>query len=236
MSALETAAPSAERAMVNEVFFSIQGESTWAGRPCVFLRFTGCHLRCAYCDTAYAFYEGRRWSVDELVAEAGRHGCDLAQVTGGEPLLQPAAPNVIERLCDAGHTVLVETSGACDVSVCDPRAVRVMDIKTPSSGEAERTDWANLDRLRPCDEIKLVLGDAADYRWARGLILEQRLAERVRAVLVSPVFERPADGEVAGARGLALRDLADWVLADRLPVKIQTQLHKQIWHPDARGV
>ena len=224
--------------MVNEVFYSIQGESTRAGLPCVFVRLMGCHLRCGYCDTEYAFHEGARRSVDDLLAEVDRlgAGCELVEVTGGEPLLQPAAPELMRRLSDAGHTVLVETSGACDISVCDPRAIRVMDLKTPGSGEAGRNDWANLDRLNERDEVKFVLTSRADYEWARDLIRAHDLHKRVAAVLMSAAHAVPSGEEVPGTEGLALRELADWILEDRLPVRVQTQLHKLIWDPMARGV
>ncbi len=224
--------------MVNEVFHSIQGESTWAGRPCVFVRLTGCHLRCGYCDTAYAFYQGKRMTLDEVVAEGERlgGGCDLYEVTGGEPLLQPNVHPLMARLCDMGKTVLVETSGACDVTACDPRVIRIMDVKTPGSGESGRMLWSNLDALTERDEVKFVLTSRRDYEWAREVVREHRLADRVRAVLFSAVHEMPADAELPGATGLSLRDLAEWVLADRLNVRVQTQLHKLIWDPMARGV
>jgi 7-carboxy-7-deazaguanine synthase len=222
--------------LVNEIFFSIQGESTWAGRPCVFVRLTACHLRCSYCDTAYAFHEGGRRSVDEMVEEICSHPAGLVEVTGGEPLLQPAVHDLIRRLCDLGKTVLIETSGACDISRCDPRAIRIMDLKTPGSGEADRNLWTNIDQLTRRDEVKFVLTDRADYEWARGIIERYRLDDRCAAVLLSPVFEQPAGPEVAGAEGLSPRALAEWILADGLDVRLQLQLHKFIWDPQMRGV
>lgn len=224
--------------MINEVFFSIQGESTRAGLPCVFVRLMGCHLRCVYCDTEYAFHEGRRRTVDDLVAEIDRisGGCKLVEITGGEPLLQPNVHELMRRLCDAGKTVLVETSGACDISRCDPRVIRIMDLKTPGSGESQRNRWSNLDHLTQRDEVKLVLTSEADYAWARQVIREHRLDERVAAVLLSAVHATPAGKELPGAEELSLRDLAEWILADRLPVRLQTQLHKLIWDPATRGV
>ncbi|MEX0744231.1 MAG: radical SAM protein [Phycisphaeraceae bacterium] len=224
--------------MINEIFYSIQGESTWAGLPCVFVRLMGCHLRCGYCDTAYAFHEGARRTLDEVLAEVDRlgGGCELVEVTGGEPLLQPNVHELMARLCDAGKTVLVETSGACDISACDDRVIRIMDLKTPGSGEVARNLWSNVDHLTPRDEVKLVLTSRTDYEWARQVIREHRLAERVRAVLVSAVYAMPAGRELPGATGLSLRDLARWVLEDRLPVRLQTQLHKLIWDPATRGV
>ncbi len=229
---------------INEMFHSIQGESTWSGLPCVFIRLTGCHLRCTYCDSEYAFHEGERRSIDEILREVERigPGCELVEVTGGEPLLQPGVHELMPRLSDAGKTVLVETSGACDISTCDPRVIRIMDLKTPGSGEVHRNLWANLDHLQPRDEIKLVLCSREDYLWARDVIGQHRLVQRVHAVLLSAVHEMPAGKELPGMTGLSLRELAEWVLADQraglLPtqVRLQTQLHKLIWHPQTRGV
>lgn len=223
---------------INEVFYSIQGESTRAGLPCVFIRLTGCHLRCGYCDTEYAFHEGNRRSIDDILAEAQRLGgdCDLYEVTGGEPLLQKEVHELMSRLCDKGKTVLIETSGACDISLCDPRVIRIMDLKTPDSGEAERNLWGNIEHLNKQDEVKFVLCSRGDYEWAREVIEAHGLARRVGAILVSAVHETPPGKELAGSPGLALNDLARWVLEDQLPVRIQTQLHKLIWDPMARGV
>ncbi len=228
-----------EELRVNEVFYSIQGESSWAGRPCVFIRLAGCHLRCAYCDTEYAFHEGASRSIDALTAETCSFPCDLIQITGGEPLLQPRVTDLIRRLCDLGKTVLVETSGACDIDCagrCDPRAIRIMDIKTPGSGESDRNDWANIGRLRPSDEVKFVTCDRADYEWTREVIRKHDLPSRVRDVLLSAVWEQATGLEIAGRPGLPLRDLAAWILEDGLPVRMQTQLHKFIWEPSTRGV
>lgn len=223
---------------VNEVFFSIQGESTWAGLPCVFVRLTGCHLRCGYCDTEYAFHEGTRRSIDDVVAEVQRLGgsCRLVEVTGGEPLLQKGVHELMSRLADMGYTVLIETSGACDISACDPRIIRIMDLKTPGTGEAARNMWSNIAHLNRRDEVKFVLTSREDYQWARDVIREHDLASRVNAVLMSAVHELPPGTEVAGCTGLSMRDLAEWVLADGLPVRLQTQLHKIIWDPQTRGV
>jgi 7-carboxy-7-deazaguanine synthase len=223
---------------INEVFYSVQGESTRAGLPCVFIRLTGCHLRCGYCDTEYAFHEGERKSIDDILAEAQRLGgdCELYEVTGGEPLLQKDVHELMARLCDAGKTVLIETSGACDISVCDPRVIRIMDLKTPGSGEVERNLWSNIDHLAERDEVKLVLCSREDYEWMRDVLAEHDLAARVGAVLVSAVHETPPGEELPGSAGLSLRDLARWVLEDNLPVRVQTQLHKLIWHPSTRGV
>jgi 7-carboxy-7-deazaguanine synthase len=226
---------------INEIFHSIQGESSFAGRPCVFVRLAGCHLRCAYCDTEYAFREGRAMEIDEIIDHVRSFRCPLIEITGGEPLLQPRVFDLMHRLADEGLTVLVETSGACDIDggpppACDPRVIRVMDLKTPGSGEVERNDWRNIDRLRPTDEVKFVICDRRDYEWARAMIEEHGLIGRVREVLLSAVFEQPRGLEIAGARGLPMRDLAEWILEDRLPVRMQTQLHKFIWEPSTRGV
>jgi 7-carboxy-7-deazaguanine synthase len=222
--------------LVNEIFHSIQGESTWAGCPCVFVRLRGCHLRCRYCDTEYAFREGGRRSVAELVETACGFGTPLVEVTGGEPLLQPGVHGLIASLCDRGRTVLIETSGACDISPCDPRSIVILDLKTPGSGECGRNDLGNLDRLRPRDEVKFVITDRGDYEWARATIRSHGLAERCHAVLLSPVFEQPRGLEILGCGGLSPKTLAEWMLEDRLPARMQTQLHKAIWPPHTRGV
>jgi 7-carboxy-7-deazaguanine synthase len=227
---------SASTLRVNEIFVSIQGESTWSGRPCVFVRLTGCHLRCTYCDTEYAFKEGTARTVDGLVREVLAHGCTLVEITGGEPLLQPGVHDLIGALCDADLTVLIETSGACDISTCDPRAIRIVDLKTPGSGEADRNDWRNIEHLTERDEVKFVLTDRADYEWAREVIGRNELTRRCRAVLLSPVFEQAPGDEIEGAAGLAPRELAEWILQDGLDVRFQMQLHKFIWDPQTRGV
>jgi 7-carboxy-7-deazaguanine synthase len=221
---------------INEIFFSIQGESTRSGCPCVFIRLAGCHLRCAYCDTAYAFTQGEARSIDAIIEEVSGYGCELVAVTGGEPLLQPRVHELMGRLCDLGKTVLIETSGACDISACDARVVRVVDFKTPGSGERERNLWANVDHLRPRDEVKFVICDRADYDWAKSIIDHHRLIERCGAVLLSPVFEQAGGEEIAGSAGLAPRELAAWMLADGLAARLQLQVHKHIWDPAARGV
>lgn len=229
----------ADTLRINEVFFSIQGESSWAGKPCVFVRLAGCHLRCAYCDTEYAFHEGTARPIDDLVAQVAAYDCDVVEVTGGEPLLQARVHGFMRRLCDMGKTVLVETSGACDIDAggaCDPRVIRIMDLKTPGSGESARNDWGNIARLRAHDEVKFVICDRADYEWARAMIAEHGLVGRVREVLLSAVFEQPRGLEILGQRGLSMRTLAEWILADGLRVRMQTQLHKFIWEPQTRGV
>jgi len=225
-----------ETLRINEIFFSIQGESTRAGLPCVFVRLTGCHLRCHYCDTAYAFHEGSHRALDEIIAEIEHYRCDLVEITGGEPLLQPNVHMLSTRLCDMGMTVLIETSGACDIDRCDSRSIRIMDLKTPGSGEAERNDWANIDRLRPSDEVKFVVCDRADYEWSCEVIRRYDLASRVTGILMGAAAYVAPGPDVAGVQGMNLRDLAEWVLADRIPVRLQTQLHKLIWDPMTRGV
>lgn len=226
---------------INELFYSLQGESTYAGLPCVFIRLRGCHLRCNYCDTEYAFHEGDKRTVDQVIGQCfeltdGQDGCDLYEVTGGEPLLQRGVHPFMTRLCDLGKTVLIETSGACDIGVCDPRVIRIMDLKTPGSGEVERNDWSNIEKLTPQDEVKFVLTSREDYDWMVEVLDKHKLQEKVNAVLVSAVNEVTPGLEIAGVPGLAVRDLAEWLLADKLPVRFQTQLHKLVWDPMARGV
>lgn len=209
---------------VTEIFRSIQGESTHAGRPCVFVRLTYCNLRCRYCDTEYAFFEGIERPLDDIVTEVGRYGCRLVEVTGGEPLIQKETIALLERLLDAGHEVLLETSGAWPIENV-PDGVRIiMDLKTPGSGMVARNRWENLRHLDADDEIKFVICDRGDYEWARGVVGEHGLAER-HTVLFSPSW-----GEVDS------RELAEWILADGLPVRLQLQIHKHIWSPTARGV
>ena len=209
---------------VTEIFHSIQGESTHAGRPCVFVRLTGCPLRCTWCDTAYAFYGGRDLTENDVIEQVRAFGCPLVEVTGGEPLSQPEACSLLARLCDEGFEVLLETSGAIDTAGVDRRVRVVLDVKCPGSGMVERMHWPNLERLASHDEVKFVIKDRGDYEWARDLIRRRDLTARC-TVLVSPVF-----GETDP------RQLAEWVLADRLPVRFQLQLHKHVWAPDMRGV
>ena len=221
---------------VNETFFSIQGESTYAGVPCFFVRLTGCPLRCHYCDTAYAFREGATRTIREIVDEVERSGSRVVELTGGEPLAQKRAFDLIAILCEQGYTVLIETSGAVDIRPCHPSAIRILDIKTPGSGESARNLWSNLEDLRPADEVKFVVVDRADYEWSRDVIREHRLDQRCKAVLMSPAFPQREGLEILGCAGLSPRSLAEWILADRLPVRQQTQLHKLIWDPGQRGV
>jgi 7-carboxy-7-deazaguanine synthase len=210
---------------VNEIFYSIQGESTFAGRPCVFVRLTACDLRCVWCDTPYAFSEGRKLSLDEVLTEVERFDCALVEVTGGEPLLQPDVYPLMERLLAAGKTVLLETGGHVSVTDVPPGVIKVMDVKCPGSGEADRHDAANFERLLSHDQVKFVVGDRADYEFARDIVRRRALDRRCAAVLFSPVH---------GA--LDPKTLADWILADALPVRLQLQMHKYIWGAEARGV
>ena len=210
---------------VNEIFYSIQGESTYAGRPCVFVRLTACDLRCSWCDTAYAFHEGRKRSLDDVMAEVERFDCPLVEVTGGEPLLQEEVYPLMQALLDRGRTVLVETGGHRSTARVPEQVVTILDVKCPGSGEAHRTDWHNLERLRPRDEVKFVVKDRADYEYARDVIMRHRLADRATAIHLSPVH---------GV--LDARTLSEWVLADRLPARVQLQIHKFIWDPGTRGV
>ena len=215
---------------VTEIFHSIQGESTWIGMPCTFVRLTGCPLRCAWCDTEYAFHGGEKTSLDAILARVEEIGTPLVEITGGEPLIHRNAFTLSDRLLEKGFTVLVETSGAFDISPLDDRVHVIMDLKCPGSGESSKNLWSNLDHLDGRDEIKFVIRDRADYEWARSVLrergLDRRLAEgTLRAVLFSPVW-----GD------LSFADLAAWILEDRLPVRYQIQLHKIVWGPDVAGV
>ena len=210
---------------VNEIFHSIQGESTFAGRPCVFVRLTACDLRCRWCDTPYAFHEGRKMSVDEVVADVEARGCPIVEVTGGEPLLQADVYPLMQRLLDSGKTVLIETGGHRSIANVPAGVIRVMDVKCPGSGESDRNDWSNLAHLTRADEVKFVIADRADYEYARDIVQRENLSARVNAVLLSPVH-----GE------LDARLLSEWVIADRLDVRVQLQVHKYIWSPETRGV
>ena len=210
---------------VNEIFHSIQGESTQAGRPCVFVRLTACDLRCSWCDTPYAFHEGQRMSLDDVVERVRSYGCPVVEVTGGEPLLQADVYPLMARLLADGFTVMLETGGHRSIEHVPAGVLRVIDVKCPGSGESERNDWANMDRLAATDEVKFVIRDRADYEFARGVVDRYGLIGRVRAVLFSPVH---------GV--LDPKQLAAWVLDDRLEVRVQLQVHKYIWDPETRGV
>ncbi len=232
MSTILDASPQRQTAVdtlkINEIFYSIQGESTYAGQPCIFVRLTGCDLRCTYCDTEYAFYEGNKWSLDAIMEEVAKHPCRLVEVTGGEPLLQKRVHLLMARLADHGYTVLIETSGAHDIGPIDPRVHRIMDLKCPGSGECARNRMENLELLGLRDEVKFVIGSEEDYQWAKAQVLAglPGWADRVNAILFSPVFGK-----------MTPLDLATRVMADALPrVRMQIQMHKIIWEPNQRGV
>ncbi len=252
--------------VVNEIYLSLQGESTFAGLPCVFVRLTGCNLRCSYCDTAYAFREGTPRTFDEILAEVTRLAAafpptpplpagpelrpaspaglrlPLVEFTGGEPLLQARSSDLMRQLCDLGFTVLVETSGAHDISTLDPRIRRIMDLKAPGSGEVHRNRMDNLDHLHPTDELKLVLGSREDYAWAKQMLVEHRLAERCPVLFswVAPLLAHQRDASLkplpATFTPMTRQELVEAIVADALPVRFQLQMHKFIWSPDLRGV
>ena len=224
--------------VITEIFKSIQGEGTRAGLPCIFVRLTGCNLRCTWCDTAYAFYGGTKQSVDEVIekvralsgGDTGR--INLLEITGGEPLLQPDAPALAERLLAAGYKVMIETSGERFIGVLPREVIKIVDVKCPDSGEADTFDMKNLEALGPNDEIKFVISTRRDYDFAREFTTRHELSKRVHEVLFSPVFPDPA----GGWPGLEVRELAEWILADGLPVRLGLQLHKFIWDPSMKGV
>lgn len=227
---------STDRLRVNEIFHSIQGEGTRAGLPCTFVRLTGCHLRCTYCDTEYAFYEGEWLSLSQIMERVERFSCPTVEITGGEPLLQPAVYPLMEQLLARGMTVLLETSGGLSIARVDPRVIRIVDVKTPSSGEAQRNVWENISLLHPHDEMKFVVGTREDYEWSREVLRTRTLADRC-VVLFSPVMPHPDAGMLRLAKGgLEPRTLVEWILEDRLPVRLGLQLHKYIWSPRTRGV
>jgi 7-carboxy-7-deazaguanine synthase len=215
---------------VTEIFHSIQGESTWAGYPCTFIRLTGCPLRCTWCDTEYSFYGGEKMTLDDLLAKCDEIGTSLVEITGGEPLIHRNAFVLATRLLERGYSVLVETSGAVDVSPLDPRVHKIMDLKCPGSGEESRNLWSNLDHLTERDEIKFVIKDRADYEWARDVVMNRGLADRkrsgqLREILFSPVWD-----------SIDFEQMAQWILEDHLPVRYQIQLHKIIWGANVPGV
>jgi 7-carboxy-7-deazaguanine synthase len=210
---------------INEIYESVQGESSWAGWRCVFVRLTACDLRCSYCDTEYAFYEGKKRLVSEVIHEVLAFDCPLIEITGGEPLLQKNVLPLMRDLCDTGKTVLIETSGGHDISPIDPRVHRIMDLKTPGSGECERNLWSNIAHLEKRDEAKFVIGSREDYEWSRDRVREHGLTTRCGCVLFSPIFDR-----------IEPREIVEWIIADKLPVRFQLQLHKFIWDPKQKGV
>jgi 7-carboxy-7-deazaguanine synthase len=223
---------------ITEIFKSIQGEGTRAGLPCVFVRLTGCNLRCTWCDTAYAFHGGKKYAVEEVIAQVGELAGDgagrvsLVEITGGEPLLQPETPALAEKLLAAGYQVMIETSGERLVGALPREVIKIVDVKCPDSGEPDTFDMANLEALSGGDEIKFVIASRRDYDFARDFAARHKLAERIHQVLFSPVFADPA----RGWPGLSARELAEWILADGLPVRLGLQLHKFIWDPAMKGV
>jgi 7-carboxy-7-deazaguanine synthase len=237
---------------VNEIYLSLQGESTFAGSPCLFVRLTGCPLRCSYCDTAYAFTEGKVMQMVEVQSrllelarpfgKAGSERLPLVELTGGEPLAQKNSLPLMKWLCDEGFTVLLETSGALDIAPVDPRVHRIVDLKCPSSGEVSRNRWENVRQLKSGDEVKFVIGTVEDYDWARQMLLDHELASRcpvlfshaapLTTVQADPALKKRPESQTA----LSLRELAERVIADALPVRFQVQMHKIIWPPDERGV
>lgn len=209
---------------VNEIFYSVQGEGTSAGLPCVFVRLTYCNLRCTYCDTEYAFHEGTDLSIDEILYEVNNFKCNLVEVTGGEPLLQRESLQLMKALCDAGYSVLLETGGSLSIKDVDPRVTIIMDIKTPSSKMESKNLFSNIDLLKKEDEVKFVVGDSEDYLWTKQVMKEYDLSSKCR-ILISPVFGKIEPAEIAG-----------WILKDNLPARFQLQMHKYIWDPGRRGV
>ena len=242
--------------VVNEVYLSLQGESTFAGLPCVFVRLTACNLRCSYCDTAYAFTEGRKWLVDDVVVRVrelarpfgssspptSHLSLPLVELTGGEPLLQPNSLPLMKWLCDDGFTVLVETSGAHDIAPIDPRVRRIVDLKCPSSGEVARNRWENIRHLKATDEVKFVIGTVEDYEWSKEQIVKHNLAAICPLLFswVAPLAPEQQDKSLkkvpTGQTPLTRKELAERIIADALPVRFQVQLHKVIWPPEQRGV
>ncbi|HKV27390.1 MAG TPA: radical SAM protein [Candidatus Acidoferrales bacterium] len=226
---------------ITEIFKSIQGESSHAGLPCIFVRLTGCNLRCQWCDTAYAFHGGTKYSIEEILKRVGEfsrgekvaeNNLCLVEITGGEPLLQPETPELTRRLLDASYTVLIETSGERDISKLPREVVKIVDVKCPDSGESGKFNFENLKALEQKDEIKFVIASRRDYDFAREFIVEHGLHQRVREILFSPVFADPAGAWPA----MDARELAEWILADNLPVRVGLQLHKFIWDPAMHGV
>jgi len=209
---------------INEIFYSIQGESTQAGRPCIFIRLTHCNLRCSYCDTQYAFFEGKEMTLSQILQDIRKYPCQLVEITGGEPLIQKNVLVLMRLLCDKEYEVMIETAGHLDISIIDSRVKRIMDIKCPSSGESAKNHWSNIDHLQPGDEVKFVAGTETDLEWAKKIIEKYDLCNRC-TVMFSPVFGKMNN-----------RYLAEWVLQSGLPIRIQVQLHKIIWEPDTRGV
>jgi 7-carboxy-7-deazaguanine synthase len=216
--------PAPHTLVINEIFHSIQGESSHMGRPCVFVRLTYCNIRCSYCDTEYAFYEGKETPIDEIVASVRRFGCKLVEVTGGEPLFQANVHELMTRLCDEGYELLLETGGSLDIGGVDERVRRIVDFKCPSSGMMNKNLWANVKYLNAKDEVKFVIGDRKDYDWSKRMIEEFEIDRR------SPVLKSVVFGKLEPVR------LSEWILSDKLNVRFQLQMHKYIWNPETKGV
>lgn len=214
-----------QKLTIHEIYQSVQGESTFAGLPCIFIRLTFCDLRCSWCDTEYAFYEGSKKTLSEILDEVSKFDCPLVEVTGGEPLLQPGSIPLMKALCDAGYQVLLETGGHRDIGPVDPRVVRIMDLKCPDSGMSEKNRAENIPLLTLNDEVKCVIASRRDYEWARDKVLSNDLSNKVRAVLFSAVFGK-----------IQPREIVDWILEDKLAVRFQLQMHKFIWDPKQKGV
>lgn len=214
-----------ETLTLTEIYRSVQGESTWAGLPCTFVRFTGCHLRCVWCDTSYAFHGGTRFTVGDVVAQVRAFDVPLVELTGGEPLLQRGCSVLAAVLLERGYTVLCETSGALPIDRLPEGVVRIMDLKCPGSGECEKNDWSNIEALSPSDEVKFVIANRADYEWSRDIVRKHQLTSRCHAVLFSSAFDLASP-----------KDIVNWILEDGLDVRFQLQMHKYIWPPDQKGV
>lgn len=217
--------PPAATLTVSEIYTSVQGESTWVGLPCTFVRLTGCPLRCVWCDTAYAFHGGTKMAVRQVVDECVRLACPLVEITGGEPLAQRRCGELAQQLIDKGFTVLCETSGALPIDLLPDPVIKIVDLKCPGSGEVHRNDWSNIEKLTVRDEVKFVIADRMDYEWSREILREHQLELRCRQVLFSPVFG-----------SMDAKALVEWILEDRLPVRFQLQMHKFVWPPDTKGV
>ncbi|MCB9209290.1 MAG: radical SAM protein [Ignavibacteriales bacterium] len=209
---------------INEIFYSIQGEGTKTGQPCIFIRLTYCNLRCTYCDTEYAFYEGKDMSIDEIFTEIKKYNCNLVEVTGGEPLMQNESFDLMTQLCNSGYSVMLETGGSLPIMNVDQRVKIILDLKCPSSGMEKKNDYSNIDFIKQSDEIKFVIGNKEDFDWSKEIVKQYNLDSKC-IVLFSPVFGR-----------IENRELVDWILKDNLNVRFQTQLHKYIWEPDKKGV
>ena len=221
---------------INEIFYSIQGESSWAGMPCAFVRLSGCPLRCKYCDTSYAFKEGTNCQLQEIVDKVESFKTSLVEITGGEPLIQPLVHPLMEQFCDLGYQVLLETSGERDLQVCDKRVVKIVDIKTPCSGAGGSFLDSNFDALLKHDELKFVITNREDFDWAVDLVSKRSLHDCVNAIHFSPVMMQSGDEHIAGCEPLEPEILAEWILASGLSLRLQLQIHKYVWSPTLRGV